>query len=289
MCAFGMDLPRAGNVCLLASFVSFFIALPVYAQVQRDDDVPESIGVPSEGPSENWRYNLGLGVAAVPDYEGSGDYKAAPLPIARLQNGYQYGQMFGSKITSNLLPHPNIRLGLVIDYLSKRDDVENKRVDKLKNVDAALMLGGLVGYDMELNSDTLSFEVEWTHDVIDGNDGWLLQPEIRYRHKLDEDWGLHIGSTLTYASNSYMDSYFSVSPADSARSGLATYNASSGIKDIGVNMALSNSFTENWSVGGLVAYKRLLNDAGDSPVTKAGDENQYVVGFFLTYSWQSGK
>ena len=82
-----------------------------------------------------------------------------------------------------------------------------------------------------------------------------------------------------------MESYFAISPADSARSGLPIYHASSGIKDIGMNLALSHSVTENWTVGGLVAYKRLLNDAEDSPVTKVGNENQYVAGLFFTYSW----
>lgn len=118
------------------------------------------------------------------------------------------------------------RLGLVVDYLSKRDDVKNNQVDKLKAVDQALMLGGLVGYDLQLNRGTLGFEVEGTHDVIDGNDGWLLQPEVRYQRELNKYWGLHLGSTLTCASDNYMDSYFSISPADSARSGLATYHAS---------------------------------------------------------------
>jgi outer membrane protein len=279
---------RLGKVCLLTGLVSFLIVLPVHADVQRDDDVPASVGVPTDASSDKWSYSLGLGLAAVPDYEGSEDYKAAPLPIAQVQKGYQYGQVFGSKLTSNLMPHPDFRLGLVVDYLSKRDDVKNNRVDKLKAVDEALMLGGLVGYDLQIDRGTLGFEVEWTHDVIDGNDGWLLQPEVRYQRELNKNWGLHLGSTLTYASDNYMDSYFSISPADSARSGLATYHASSGIKDIGVDMALSHSFTKHWTAGGLVAYKRMLNDAADSPVTKVGDDNQYVVGLFFTYIWQGG-
>jgi len=282
------SLPRAGKVFLSAGFLAFLFASAASAQVQIDASVPGSVGAPTEGPSDNWRYTLGLGVAAVPDYEGSEDYKAAPLPIARAQKGYQYGQLFGSKVTSNLVADPNFRAGLVAQYISKRDDVENNRVDNLKTVDPALMLGGLVGYDMHLNPGTLGFEVEWTHDVIDGNDGWLLQPEIRYRRKLAQDWGLHVSTTVTYASGNYMDSYFSITPADSARSGLPTYNASSGIKDAGVNVALTYSFTEHWNVGGLVGYKRLLNDAEDSPVTKVGDKNQYVAGLFFAYSWQGG-
>jgi len=286
MCGMFAGLPRAGIVFLCAGFLGFVAALPVRAQT--DADVPGSVSAPTEQPTDNWRYTLGLGAAAVPDYEGSEDYEAAPLPIARATKGYQYGQLFGGKITSNLIPHPNFRAGLVLDYIPKRDDVDNNQVDNLKSVDASLMVGGLVGYDVHLQPGTLGFEVEWTHDVIDGNDGWLLQPEIRYRRKLNEDWGLHVATTLTYASGNYMDSYFSIDAADSARSGLPTYNASAGIKDVGANMALTYSFTENWAVGGLVAYKRLLNDAEDSPVTKVGDKNQYVAGLFFTYSWQGG-
>ena len=286
MCSMSASVLRVGKLCLLAGFAAFLFTRPANAQFQIDADAPDVVG--DQGPSDNWRYTLGLGAAAVPDYQGSEDYRAAPLPIARAQKGFQYGQLFGSKVTSNLVPHPNFRAGLVASYISKRDDVDNNQVDNLKTVDQALMLGGLVGYDLDLNGGTLGFEVEWTHDVIDGNDGWLLQPEIKYRRKLAEDWRLNVSTTLTYASEDYMESYFSITPADSARSGLPTYNASDGFKDVGMNLALTYSFTDHWGVGGLVGYKRLLNDAEDSPVTKVGDENQYIAGLFLTYSWQGG-
>jgi outer membrane scaffolding protein for murein synthesis (MipA/OmpV family) len=275
-------------MCLLAGVLVCVFASSAKAQVQIDASVPDAVGAPTEGPTDNWRYTLGLGAAAVPDYEGSEDYKGAPLPIARAQKGFQYGQLFGSKVTSNLVADPNFRAGPVAQYISKRDDVDNNQVDNMKDVDPALMLGGLVGYDMHLNPGTLGFEVEWTHDVIDGNDGWLLQPEIKYSQKLAEDWGLFVSTSLTYASEDYMETYFSVTPADSARSGLPTFNASDGLKDVGVNLALTYNFTQNWMVGGLVGYKRLLNDAEDSPVTKVGDENQYVAGLFFAYSWQGG-
>jgi outer membrane protein len=288
MCGVVVSLPRAVLVCLLTGFMAFLFVSSAEAQVQIDASVPGSVGAPTQEQTDKWSYSLGLGAALVPDYEGSEDYKVAPLPVGRIQKGYQYGQIFGGKITSNLLRHPNFRLGPVIQYIPKRDDVENNRVDDLKTVDASLMMGGLVGYDMHLQPGTLGFDVQWTHDVIDGNDGWLLQPQIFYRRKLNEDWGLHVATTLTYASGNYMDSYFSIDAADSARSGLSTYNADAGIKDVGANAVLTYSITEHWAVGGLVAYKRLLNDAEDSPVTKVGDENQYIAGAFFTYSWQGG-
>lgn len=50
-------------------------------------------------------------------------------------------------------------------------------------------------------------------------------------------------------------------------------NASAGFKDAGVNLALTYNFAQNWTGGGLIGYKRLLNDAEDSLVTKVGDKN----------------
>lgn len=55
-----------------------------------------------------------------------------------------------------------------------------------------------------------------------------------------------------------------------------------------MNLALTYNFAQNWTGGGLIGYKRLLNDAEDSPVTKVGDKNQYVAGLFFAYSWQGG-
>jgi outer membrane protein len=95
-------------------------------------------------------------------------------------------------------------------------------------------------------------------------------------------------STGCYASDDYMDTYFTIDQNDSARSGLSTFSADEGIKDVGANIALTYSFNENWSLGSILGYKRLLNDAEDSPVTKVGSENQFLGGVFFTYSWQAG-
>ena len=282
------SLGRAGGLLLAVGLAAGLLAAPAAAQNWLGIEAPETLGEPGKAPSDDWRFTVGLGAATVPDYEGSEDYEAAPVPVLRAQTGYQYGQIFGGKLTSNLLPHPNFRLGLVADFIPERDDVDNNQVDALRKVDAALMVGGLVGYDLHLDGGTLGFEFEATHDVADGNDGYLLTPRVRYRRTLGDDWLVHLATSLTYASDDYMETYFSITPADSARSGLPTFNASDGIKDVGLNTALAYRFTENWSVGGFASWKRLLNDADDSPVTRVGNENQYALGLFVAYSWQTG-
>ncbi len=263
-----------------------FVTTPVAAQGIGIDAGAASDSLGHAGTvSDRWRYTLGLGAVAVPDYEGSDDYEARPLPIARIQKGHQYGQLFGAKITSNLVPHPNFRLGPVVNYRGERDGVDNAAVDAMKKVDAAVELGVQVGYDHKLDSGVIGAEVEWVHDVADGHDGWLLTPEIHYRRPLGDRWKFNLAASTTYASDDYMETYFSVTPADSAASGLPVFGASDGFKDVSVNVSLAYGMTERWDLGVIGVWKRLLNDAEDSPVTKVGDENQFIAGLYVSYSW----
>ena len=207
------------KICALISAGLATLALtgPAAAQLQIDADPPASVGAPVGTPHDGWAFSLGLGAAVVPDYEGSEDYKAAPLPVARAQKGHQYGLLFGSRFSSNLIPHPNWRAGPIAEFIPKRNDVENDKVDDLSSVDAALMLGAQVGYDVHLDGGVLGAEVDWAHDVIDGNDGWLLRPRIKYRRQLAERWRINLATAATYASDDYMESYFSINGANSAR------------------------------------------------------------------------
>ncbi len=181
-------------ILALAGLASLAFVTPALAQ-GIDAGASDSLGdVSSGGPSNQWRFSVGLGAVAVPDYEGSDEYVGRPLPIARAQKGHQYGQLFGLKLTSNLIAHPNFRLGPVVNFRGERDDVENDRVDDMRKVDAAVELGAQVGYDHKLDGGVIGAEVEWVHDVADGHDGWLLTPEIHYRRKLAESWKLSLAA-----------------------------------------------------------------------------------------------
>jgi outer membrane scaffolding protein for murein synthesis (MipA/OmpV family) len=80
-----------------------------------------------------------------------------------------------------------------------------------------------------------------------------------------------------------MKAYFGVDSADASRSGLDRYNADAGIKDVGLNAVLSYLITPSWDVTGIAAYRRLVGDAEDSPVTKEGSANQWYGGLMFNY------
>jgi outer membrane scaffolding protein for murein synthesis (MipA/OmpV family) len=90
----------------------------------------------------------------------------------------------------------------------------------------------------------------------------------------------------TWADEDYMESYFGINAVDSANSGLSTFDADEGFKDVGLNVTATYQPWQHWGVMGLLSYKRLLGDAEDSPVVdEQGDENQYAAGALVFYKF----
>lgn len=223
----------------------------------------------------------GLGIGAAPDYEGSEDYQAVPIPYLSVGwSNHMSINWLGNKAKFNLIPSAFWRGGVIGEYIAKRGDVENDRVDDLQNVDAALMLGGFFGFQY----NHWSASIEAMQDMADGNDGAIIRLNGGYTIPLDQTWTLSLGAFTTWADDDYMEAYFEIDAADSARSGLKQYDADADFKDVGLNAMMTYKPWEHWGFMGLLSYKRLLGDAADSPVVDdEGDENQYTAGVLLFY------
>lgn len=239
------------------------------------------------GPAAATDWTIGGGLGLAPDYEGSDNYKAVPLWNIKATDLYHpdtYVRVFGPTLRSNFLPHDNFRLGLSAQYVPRRKYVNSSAINRLGNTDRGFMLGGLVGYDFKFASNNvLGIELDGRYDVRD-NLGALVTLRANYTAPLRGAWIFNAGVESTYASDDYMDEFFSVGAAGSANSGLPTYSADAGIKDVGLNVGVTYKFSQSWSMTGLASYKRLLGDADDdSPVTDAGSEHQLVGGFLVNY------
>ena len=168
-------------------------------------------------------------------------------------------------------------------YIRKRGNVQNDEVDDMQNVDPSFMLGAIVGYDFKLGEQrNLALDFLGRQDVANDN-GFLGTLQATYRMPLGERWRSSLGVETTWASSDYMSSYFGVDADDAARSGLDEYDTDSGFKDVGANASLSYLITPHWDVTGIAAYRRLVDDAEDSPVTKEGSANQWYGGLLFNY------
>jgi len=225
----------------------------------------------------------GLGVAAVPDYEGSDDYDILPFPmlIARWEN-HRSIKLLGARAQANLIPSATWKGGVVIEFIRERDDVDDSRVKRMADVDASLMTGGFLGYTYK----DWNVSIEAMLDVADGNDGSIIRLNGGYNISVNDEWHVSLGAFTTWADDDYMEAYFEVDARDSARSGLKQFSADSGFKDIGGIVSISYSQWERWNVMGMVKYARLLGDAEDSPVTDdRGSANQTTLGLLVSYKF----
>jgi outer membrane protein len=236
-------------------------------------------------PAAGNRYTVELGAGVAPEYEGSEDYRFVPLWHLRAQDLYgptTFVDLFGPRLTSNLVPHPNLRLGPMLQYVPKRGSVDNNRVDDLENVDPALMLGVTGGWDFLAEQErSLGVFAEVRADVANGH-GWLVTPGVRGHQALAHGFSLGGSLTTTWASESYMSDYFGVDETDARRSGLDSENADAGFKDIALSGALTYRFTETFQLGVVARYSRLLGDAADSPIVDdEGNANQFFGGLLV--------
>ena len=240
------------------------------------------------GESESdWTFTLGLGVGAGPDYEGSEDYQPLPLWFGRAERDDNLSvAVRGTTLNANLVPDSIFRAGPVLNYRFGRDDVENDQVDDLQDVDGTFEVGAFAGVELDVAGGPAVWGVglEGLQGPGGGHSGFLATFELFYRTPLGDRWSLGLTGASTWASEDYMEAFFGIDADDSARSGLDTFDADSGFKDVGLTADLNFRVDENWGVGLIAGYARLLGDAADSPVVDdVGDANQFFGGLFGSY------
>jgi outer membrane protein len=237
---------------------------------------------------------VGLGAAYVPDYEGSDDYKATPAPFGRYQwasgrfvtLGGGYDTAKAARLKANLIAQPpggGWQFGPVLQYRLKRDDdVDDDRVQDMRERDAATELGAFVAY----KSGAWRLQFLGAGDVSNEYDGYILELSGTYVQRVSDRFTLTYAAGTVYGDSNFMNEYFGVSGRDASRSGLPQYDADSGIKNAMFSLSANYDLTESWGVMGTAGYSRLFGDAEDSPlVNDRGDENQYVGLLAVTYKF----
>ena len=227
--------------------------------------------------------SVGGGIGFAPDYEGSEDYEAVPVPFADVKFGNgMFVKLLGLNLRANLIPDKMWNLGPVYNYRAERDDVDNNAVDDMKEVSDANELGLFGGF----NIDNWFVSLEFLADMGDAYDGWYSKLRGGYNWIINNSWALSIGASTTYADQDYMQTYFGVTAADAARSGLSQYSADSGIKDVGIDLGVNWTITQSWSAKGIASYTQLVGDADDSsPVVNEGDEGQFFGAALVVYTF----
>jgi len=243
---------------------------------------------------------LGVGAATVPSYDGSDKNVVTAAPLVRGRVSGINFVVLGSRawadvIADNNGPGWDFQAGPVVNVnLNRTSRIEDRQVAALGKIDTAVEAGGFVGIGKQglitSDYDKLTVSFSYLHDVGSVHKSYVMSPSVSYGTPLSRKAYMLLNLSGNYMGNGYAQTYFGVTPGGSARSGLPVYYARKGWKDwtLGAmgNVALTGDLTHGLSAVGGVAYRRMLDDAADSPVVRiAGARSQWFGAVGLAYTF----
>lgn len=258
------------------------------ATAAHADGSAEKAAEKSTDAADKWTFSLGAGVFVTPDYVGSDDYEVKPFPLVRVQNGNLYIKTDGPGVRANVIPHDRFELGPIVQYGHGRSDVEDAAVDRLPEIDDELWIGAFAGFAVPAifsPYDKLGFSVE-ALESASGDNGMTVKFGTEFAMQTSERLSFSVGLSATYANSEYADTYFSVTSAGAAASGLSAFDAGSGMRDVSLSLSGRYAVTPAVSLGAKAGVMHLLGDFADSPVVKdRGTANPVFGGVFVSYGF----
>ena len=241
-------------------------------------------GVIPQAPSQGWKFTVGLGIASQPKYPGSSDTMRSSLPLFSADYGrFFIGGAPGAGAPAGagayLIQDGPWRLGLGVgaNLRSPRRESDNPHLRGLGDVDGTVF-GSLFG---SYRKSWLSARASVVTDVGGHHQGTRLALDLDGRFSPVQDLMLSAGPGLTWADSQYTRTFFGIDAGQSARSGLPTHAAGSGVNLVRFSLGADYRFTPAWSVGLHLTAASLRGDAADSPITERKTQNS--CGLFGSY------
>jgi outer membrane scaffolding protein for murein synthesis (MipA/OmpV family) len=230
-----------------------------------------------EKPLKGWDFTVGGGIGIEPKYEGGKRYHIQPIPFVSIR--YDNLLTVGAEgVSLNLLGAGRFQAGPVIGYQSGRNESDDTSLHGLGNVPAAVTAGAFAAYELG------SFEFKGTarQAVSRTKNGFLGAVEASYKIRLiPQTLMLAVGPVVEFVDGNYNQTYFGVTPQQSARSGLRVFTPGAGVKDVGINLSLTYRLTDHVLFRGFASLKELVGDSADSPIVKQKTEE--IVGIGAAY------
>jgi outer membrane protein len=226
-----------------------------------------------ETSSTDLSFRIGIGGLVQPDYEGSDNYDVVPWPIVSLE----YLKLPGLNAIGGRTV--GFSVGPSFNFVGERNQGDNPALAGLGDIDAAFEAGLKATYEVNYWGAYAA-----VRRGFGGHEGIVGEAVLYTVWRPTDSWVVRAGPNTTFGNSEYMNTYFSVTPAQSAASGFPVYNAGSGFKSVGLQANAIYSLTEKVDLHFRAGYDRLVSGAGDSPIVEtAGSRNQFTAGVGVSY------
>jgi len=246
----------------LAGLTAILALPPAVVHAQPAVDPFAANGKPSD-----WNVVLGAGVALRPTFEGSDRYFFTPVPF--LSVVYKDMVSFDTSGLNAYWRSGGLQIGGGATYSLGRLQNSNsvfsqgdERLRGLGDVPAAIGLRAFANYSI----GPVTLGTTFTKFLADGNDGILINLSAAMPFKVGDRTTITARLFGTWADQSYMQTYFGITPGQSFNTSYAIYSPGSGVKDFGLNLGVKHEFGRSWLLSADARLARYGGIVENSPL-----------------------
>lgn len=230
------------------------------------------------GPAPGWSGGVLMGVAAVPEFEGSRHTRVQPVLGGEVfwRPGAGASLAMGSRglvWTAWQTTAGSASLGLSVDPGRVDDDERKLTPAGLRPGSADLRgmgevdMSALVSAAGSLNLGPVSLTGA-VRKAVASHRGTLVEAGLALPWQLHRHAKLTVTPGVTWADRRHTQAYFGVTSLQSAASGYAAFDAGAGLKSQQLVVDFDMAFSRHWHLQALLRVQRLAGDAADSPITQ---------------------
>lgn len=168
-------------------------------------------------------------------------------------------------LAAELVRKKDWRVSLSARWSTGRQEADSGALAGMGDIQATLLARlrvhwtppGLWRYSLAVNTDTLGHGSGWLAD-LGASRQWVLGPDTR----------LQFGSSISFGSDTQMQSWFGVTQAQAQRSGYAPYTPGNSLRDVSAGLTLRQELGPRWDSFVGVHASWMLGDAANSPIVQ---------------------
>jgi MipA family protein len=219
----------------------------------------------------DWNVIVGAGAIYKPKFEGSSEYEFSAIPFISA-TFYDRITIDPSGVTLKAYEKGPFSFEAKVGYDVGREEDDADRLRGLGDIDAGVTVGGKATYDLGPADVFLSVD-----QTLGGSDGLLATAGISAERPVSAKVLVGAEASVTYADDNYMQAFFGVNAGQSARSGLAAFDAEAGIKSVELSLSATYLLTDHWVVKAKQTVGLLTGDAADSPIVEEDVQSKTLL------------
>lgn len=234
---------------------------------------------------------VGGGIGSTTQYAGGNERTLGVLPGLRYTTeGGKLLEWYGPYAQFNFGGLTGWQYGPAVQLRLGRNNVDDPVVARIHEIDTTVEAGGFFGYEY-IAPGAIPYRLRGSINVVTNAGiqygGVRVAANGSFWMPASRRIFLGIGLGATWVSSSFNQTYFGVTPADSAASGLPVYSPGGGLEQYTGWLAAIYQIDKHWFAGAMVYMQRITGDAADSPiVSQRGTRNQITYGAGIAYAWK---